>query len=381
MKVGADRNTARLLGDLVHIQTGKLDANAQCADGMYPFFTCAKTVSKIDSYSYECECVLVAGNGDLNTKYYNGRFDAYQRTYIIQSADKGKLDVRYLYHFLETYVEKLRKGAIGGVIKYIKLGHLTDIKIPLPPLPEQKRIAAILDKADAIRRKRRESIRLTEEFLRSVFLDMFGDPVTNPKGWDVVRVGDALEAIESGWSVTGEQRTKREDEWGVLKISAVTWGRYQPGEHKVVQLASIDRDITIPKRGDLLFTRANTRELVAACCLVDTEDSRLFLPDKIWRIVPDRLVTCSEYLRYLFEVPRFRDRIARQATGTSGSMLNVSMRKLRVISMPIPPLPLQRRFKEIVWQDYKLRRATDEGVSQLDTFLCALVQKAFRGQL
>ena len=113
------------LGDYVKIRTGKLDANAASENGQYPFFTCSIEPLRIDTYSYDCECALVAGNGDLNVKYYNGKFDAYQRTYIIESNDKTVLSVPYLYCFLNKYVETLRKQAIGGVIKYIKLGNLT----------------------------------------------------------------------------------------------------------------------------------------------------------------------------------------------------------------------------------------------------------------
>ena len=71
------------LGDYIDIKTGKKDANEACPDGSYPFFTCAKEPSRIDFWSFDCECVLVAGNGELNAKYYNGKFNAYQRTYII----------------------------------------------------------------------------------------------------------------------------------------------------------------------------------------------------------------------------------------------------------------------------------------------------------
>ena len=97
------------LGEYVKIRTGKLDANASSENGQYPFFTCSVTPLKIDTYSYDCECVLVAGNGDLNVKYYNGKFDAYQRTYIIESKDKEILTVPYLYSFLDKYVETLRE--------------------------------------------------------------------------------------------------------------------------------------------------------------------------------------------------------------------------------------------------------------------------------
>ena len=97
------------LGKLTKIKTGKLDANASSQDGEYPFFTCSREPLKISSYSYDCECVLVAGNGDLNAKYYEGKFDAYQRTYIIESIDKEKLNVKYLYYFLSEYLTYLRE--------------------------------------------------------------------------------------------------------------------------------------------------------------------------------------------------------------------------------------------------------------------------------
>ena len=114
------------VGNITKIKTGKLDANASSPDGKYPFFTCSKDPLKINTYSYDCECVLVAGNGDLNVKYYNGKFDAYQRTYIIEDNSNGLLYMPYLYYFLEGYIEELRKQSIGGVIKYIKLGNLTN---------------------------------------------------------------------------------------------------------------------------------------------------------------------------------------------------------------------------------------------------------------
>ena len=116
------------LGDIVNIRTGKLDANAAVENGEFPFFTCAKEISRIDNYAFDGECVLVAGNGDLNVKYYNGKFNAYQRTYVIQTSNET-LDIKYLYYFLEEYLEELRIKSIGGVIKYIKL---TRAKNPPP---------------------------------------------------------------------------------------------------------------------------------------------------------------------------------------------------------------------------------------------------------
>lgn len=188
------------LGDLVSVRTGKLDANAADEGGTYPFFTCSRDNLWINSYAYDCDAVLIAGNGDLNVKHYCGKFEAYQRTYIVVVKDTNILDTRYLYYFMNKYVDVLRSQSIGGVIKYIKLGMLTDAEIPLPPLAEQQRIAAIFDKADALLRKRQQSVDLADQFLRSVFLEMFGDPVTNPKGWGKDSLGSLLESIDSGSS-------------------------------------------------------------------------------------------------------------------------------------------------------------------------------------
>lgn len=155
------------IGELTKIKTGKLDANAASEDGQYPFFTCSKEPLRISTYSYDCECVLVAGNGDLNVKYYNGKFDAYQRTYIIEDNGSGKLYMPYLYYFMEGYIEELRKQAIGGVIKYIKLGNLTDALIELPSVDEQKSIVEILVKTKGILEKRNDELNALDNLIKS----------------------------------------------------------------------------------------------------------------------------------------------------------------------------------------------------------------------
>ena len=172
------RNLVKL-GSLTSIRTGKLDANASSENGKYPFFTCSKDPLRIDSYSYNCECVLVAGNGDLNVKYYDGKFDAYQRTYIIESTDKSKLLVKYLYFFLDIYVEVLRTQSIGGVIKYIKLRNLTDAMMPLPSIEEQAVIVDRLEKCNDLRYRRIRQLAILDQLVKSRFIELFGDPVSN----------------------------------------------------------------------------------------------------------------------------------------------------------------------------------------------------------
>ncbi len=186
------------LGDYVKINTGKLDANASSTNGQYPFFTCSIEPLKIDSYSYDCECVLVAGNGDLNVKYYNGKFNAYQRTYIIESNNKAVLSVPYLYCFLEKYVETLRKQSIGGVIKYIKLGNLTEAEIPLFNIEKQSDIVKNLKKVNELIEDRKSQLVKLDELIKSRFVELFGEPITNSHNYVLKKYGELFELNAGG---------------------------------------------------------------------------------------------------------------------------------------------------------------------------------------
>jgi restriction endonuclease S subunit len=135
----------RLLGDIAQIKTGKLDANASSEDGKYPFFTCAKDPLRISTFSYDTECVLLAGNGNFDVNYYSGKFDAYQRTYILEPRHKDELYVPFLYRFMQSHARRLTEQSIGGVIKYLKIGFLTSAPISLPSFADQKRIVEIID--------------------------------------------------------------------------------------------------------------------------------------------------------------------------------------------------------------------------------------------
>lgn len=156
---------SKLLGDIAFIKTGKLDANASSADGIYPFFTCAKDPLRISTFSYDTECVLLAGNGNFDVNYYSGKFDAYQRTYILEPKNKEELFVPFLYRFMQSHARKLTEQSIGGVIKYLKIGFLTSAPIRVPSFNNQKSIVAVIDSLMSmcdeieLRINRRESIR------------------------------------------------------------------------------------------------------------------------------------------------------------------------------------------------------------------------------
>lgn len=263
---------------------------------------------------------------------------------------RPEVDGGYLFHSVwntkfRHAAERNMTGTAGQ--KRVPAAFLQRFTIPLPPLAEQKHIAAILDKADAIRRKRQQALQLADEFLGSLFLDMFGDPVENPKQWPTKKLGDVIASIDAGTSTPGEDRQPTEREFAVLKVSAVTSGVFKPFECKVVPADCVPQKRIVPMKGDLLFSRANTRELVAASCLVEDSFPNLFLSDKLWRITTVKDLVLVEYLNYLISNPRFRWTLAKTATGTSGSMLNISQQKLLKTNAPIPPIDTQRKFTSL----------------------------------
>ena len=284
---------------------------------------------------------------------------------------------------MKAYSERLQSLGNGATFKEVSKKTVEEFEIPLPPLNEQKRIAAILDKADEIRRKRQQAIELADEFLRSVFLDMFGDPMTNPKGWDVKPLQLGIKTISSGWSAKGDARPCKKGELGVLKISSVTTGAFLPEENKFVDDSSIPegKRLIFPNKGDLLFSRANTRELVAATCIVPEDRRDTFLPDKLWKIETDCSLLLPEFLNHMIWQPRFRDLLTSQATGTSGSMLNISKGKFESTLGIYPPIDLQEKFKNIFWHCKKSLQKEDISNNELGSLFNTLSQKAFSGEL
>jgi type I restriction enzyme, S subunit len=136
------------LGDLVNIKTGKLDANAAVEGGQYPFFTCSRDIFAIDTYAFDCEAILLAGNnavGDFNVKHYNGKFNAYQRTYVITVNEKKRVLYRFLYFQMLKSLKKFKTQSVGAGTKFLKLGMIKDLEIALPSLDEQQRIVSTMD--------------------------------------------------------------------------------------------------------------------------------------------------------------------------------------------------------------------------------------------
>lgn len=290
---------------------------------------------------------LVVGKCAVVEKDWKGSFGAFC---VVIRPDPCLCNPSYLAHFLRSpSFRKWASNSSGVGIKNIRKSELESFKIPLPPLPEQKRIAQILDNADTIRRKREQAIDLCDSFLRSVFLDMFGDPVTNPKGWEIVPLSSFVEGLEGGKNFKTDDSPHERTRFYILKVSAVTWGKYDHSESKPVPEMFEPPSHYFVKTGDLLMSRANTRELIGATAYVRATPNNIILPDKIWRFLwRNESEVSPVFVHWLFKHPKIQGELGKRSSGTSGSMKNISQLKVLSLKVPFPPIDLQKQFEKVV---------------------------------
>ena len=353
------------LGDLTKIRTGKLDANASSSNGEYPFFTCSKEPLCIDSYSYDCECVLVAGNGDLNVKYYHGKFDAYQRTYIIEDNGSGQLYMPYLYYFMDSYVEELRKLSIGGVIKYIKLGNLTDALIDLPKINNQKAVVNILNKAKCVLTYRQQQLQKLDELVKARFVELFGDLKSNPMEWPVVPFTEFAK-------IDGNMTTDYEKyaDYPHIGIDSI-----EKGTGALKGYRTVREDCVIS--GKYIFTPQNI-----IYSKIRPNLNKVALPDfeglcsaDAYPILPNHSNCNRVFLAIALRSEYFLEYILQFSSRTN--LPKVNRKEITGFRMPLPPLKLQEQFAAFVEQTDKSKVAVQKALDEAQLLFDSLMQKYF----
>jgi type I restriction enzyme S subunit len=292
-----------------------------------------------------------------------------------------EVDRDYLYWALRTVplTGDADRAAMGATLNKAKLKR---IPVPVPPLEEQRRIAAVLDAADALRAKRREALAKLDTLTQAIFIDMFGDPVANPHGWRRSFLSEVLDRIDSGKSPTCHDRPAAPGEWGVLKAGAVSFGTYRPNENKSLP-ASISPDPRHEvKPGDILFSRKNTHDLVATTAYVPTTPPQLLMSDLIFRLVISPAAEVDpRFLQAQLAIPRKRKEVQGLAAGSSGSMPNISKAKVRNVEIVKPPYGLQADFAARVREVGRAIERAEQSAKSLDELFASLQQRALKGEM
>jgi len=310
-------------------------------------------------------------------------FEGICSTDILPVLPSDSLDRRYLAFFLRqpSLVDYANSRAIGANLPRLSPSELGRITIPLPPIEEQKRIAAILDAADALRAKRRESIAQLDALLQSTFLDMFGDPVTNPMGWDESAKLGELAEIVSGVTKGRKINGKSTREVPYLAVSNVQDRHLLLEAVKTIE-ATNDEIIKYSLRfHDILLTEGGDPDKLGRGSLWHDAIPDCIHQNHVFRV---RLLSLERlipvFLNWLIGSAKGKSYFLRSAKQTTG-IASINMRQLRAFPLLIPPLSLQRRFASIVEAAERQKARLRAHLDELDALFASLQSRAFNGEL
>jgi type I restriction enzyme S subunit len=309
--------------------------------------------------------------------------------------DKEVADYKYLFHFLRFYAPRLVAAGVGGAQPNISQGILKNVDVPLPPLPIQKQIAAILEKADAAREKRQQANQLTEQFLQSTFLEMFGDPVTNPKGWDSRSLGE-IAAPERFSIVDGpfgsHLKASEYTESGVrvIRVNNIFPNEFNFDDVRYIssdKYANIKRSTVRPN--DVIMAKVGNT--IGKTCVFPTSIEFAVLTANVCKITLDKVKAIPVFVSRQMNFEGIELQIRKLSGDTAKPMINLP--RLRQLRLVVPPLSEQQKFAALVEKveglpasgnsprQAGLRGKQRESENQLEKLFGSLMQRAFRGEL
>ncbi|EBX1892721.1 TPA: restriction endonuclease subunit S [Salmonella enterica subsp. enterica serovar Havana] len=281
---------------------------------------------------------------------------------------------KYLYHCIKRFVPQLELLGNGATFKEVSKSVVENFEIPLPPFEEQKRISDILDKVDGIRQKREQAIKIADDFLRAIFLDIFGDPVKNPKRWGVTSL------LEYGSFKNGMNFSKGESGTvlkclgvGDFKSLATITCMKNIGE---IELNSLPSDDYLLKDGDIVFVRSNgNKALVGRCLTIYPGKEKVTFSGFCIRYRIGNSAIVPEYLNFLFRTPSMKQQML--SGGQGANIQNISQGTLSALKIPVPPLEKQQAFSKIVSFHSALMEKLDINTVETEDMFDSISQQYF----
>jgi type I restriction enzyme, S subunit len=353
------------LGDLVNIKTGKLDSNAMIEGGKYPFFTCSREIFAIDDYAFDCEAILLAGNnasGDFNVKHYKGKFNAYQRTYVITIKEGNKILYSYLNQQLINHLKKFKEQSVGANTKFLKIGMIQGMEIALPPLEEQQRIVAILDEAFAAIAKAKanaeQNLKNAKELFESYLQGVFGSG-----NWKTKTIEEVCVELFAGGDVPKDNFSKEKNR--KYNIPIIANAVKDNGLYGYTNIARVIKpSITIAARG-------------SGTGHTEIRSEAYFPIVRLIVLIPNESLITLEFLKYSISTLKIL------RSGSAIPQLTIPM--IKEYNLQLPPLKAQqaivKKLDALSAETKKLEAIYQKKTEDLEELKKAFLEKAFRGEL
>jgi type I restriction enzyme S subunit len=378
---GWDQTT---IGNSLKLRSGNfLSATSMDPDGRYPVYGGNGINGYHSAYMFEERKIVLGRVGVYCGAVHYTLPNSWVTDNALYVAEK---DPRFLDDYLVLALRhaNLNQYASQFGQPLISQSRLKDVKILIPPISEQKRIAAILSKADRLRRLRRYARELSDGYLGSVFLEMFGDPVTNPMGWEVVSLERLLASPpQNGLYLPQDQYVSGDSKNGVemVHMSDLFYEIVRRGKLKRVEIGPADIKKYSVTHNDLLIARRSLNfEGAAKPCLIPRSSEPLVFESSMMRITLNQARILPIYLfHYLSNERAKKARVIKYVTQSTISGINQDgVKRLEIL---IAPLPLQQNFAQIVRRFERLRAQQREAERQAEHLFGSLLHRAFRGEV
>lgn len=319
--------------------------------------------------------LLIGMDGEFNIAKW-GKTPALLNQRVCRLAPKDSIDKDYLFYFMPIALKRIEEKTPFVTVKHLSAKELNKIEIPVLPLEEQRKIAETLSKVDELIAFRDQQLAKLDELVKARFVEMFGNPSNNSLGFPYEPLSNCLLSIENGKSFVCSNDMRQEENPAILKLSAVTYGVYQQDENKAILDSSMFVKSAEVHKGDLLFTRKNTPELVGMCAYVNDTAPNLMMPDLIFRLNTNEKIN-KIFLWKLINHEFFRGKIQNIATGSAKSMSNISKERLEKLAIILPPLHLQNDFAALVERVDQQKQTVQQSLERLELMKKALMQEYF----
>ena len=293
----------------------------------------------------------------------------------IQIREPRLICAKFLRRFLDVSASELESRSRGVAQANINLSILRAHLVPLPCLSEQRRIAAILDQADALRAKRRVALAQLDEMVQSIFVDMFGDPATNSKGWPITQIGHLLLSATYGSS----EKAGNAGAFPMLRMNNITYsGKLNLHDLKHIDLHNKDVPRYTVQSGDILFNRTNSADLVGKTAVFDKAEPYAFAGYLVRLRVNE--TAAPEYIAGFLNSGYGKSVLKSMCKSIIG-MADINAKEVQSIRIPLPPRHLQAKYVEMLQAVAALREMQERSHARLNTLFASLQHRAFRGEL
>ena len=371
----------KAFSDVFDLKQGKHLPLIELNGGSYPVFGANGLVGYYNKFMYEVPTLLVTCRGATCGSINSTQPFSWVTGNAIALIPKEKIIHDFFYYQLKH--QSFRDVISGSAQPQIIVTTLSKKKILVPPLTIQKQIAEILEKTDQSKQKRKEANKLTDEFLQSVFIELFGDPVKNPKGWETKKIKELVSIPLQNGAYFTEEKYTADDSKGIemVHMSDAFYETVKSGGLKRVIAKESEIEKYELQNGDILIARRSlTFEGAAKACLVKVDNSPLIYESSFIRIRVD-----SKYLLPIYLFSFLSNDNARKAYVlkyvTSSTISGINQTNLSEVGVLIPPLSLQQQFSEIVNKTVALKEKQKQSEQELENLFQSLMQKAFKGEL